>query len=327
MTIERENPTRILAVIDDSEAQIALMSAVALAKAHDARIEAIVCVEPPKDIAIIARLAGHDQEAIIAEMVARARQAALARLNTLLPDQDIVPEIAVGKEYLNIIRHVAKTGCDFVVKAAEPLDGIRGFLHASNDQHLLRKCPCPVWLQTEAARPVPQRVIAAVDLDDWDAAEPETLDLLNRRVVEAACRVAHGPGAEVVILHAWEDLGEGMVWAFWDKDDARQAADQYVRESLEIREKAMHRLLQTMRERTASLQVTLKSQLFRGAVERVIEWQSQIQKADLVVMGTVARTGLSGVFIGNTAENIVNSIKCPVLAVKPEGFVSPLLTA
>jgi nucleotide-binding universal stress UspA family protein len=41
-------------------------------------------------------------------------------------------------------------------------------------------------------------------------------------------------------------------------------------------------------------------------------------------MGTVARTGLSGVFIGNTAENIINSLECPVLAVKPEGFVSPL---
>jgi nucleotide-binding universal stress UspA family protein len=31
------------------------------------------------------------------------------------------------------------------------------------------------------------------------------------------------------------------------------------------------------------------------------------------------------VFIGNTAENIINSLECPILAVKPEGFESPLL--
>ncbi len=41
-------------------------------------------------------------------------------------------------------------------------------------------------------------------------------------------------------------------------------------------------------------------------------------------MGTVARTGLSGVFIDNTAENIINTLECPVLAVNPYGFMSPL---
>ncbi|WP_414727764.1 hypothetical protein [Yoonia sp.] len=32
-------------------------------------------------------------------------------------------------------------------------------------------------------------------------------------------------------------------------------------------------------------------------------------------MGTIARPGLWGVFIGNTAENIINTLECPVLAV------------
>lgn len=41
-------------------------------------------------------------------------------------------------------------------------------------------------------------------------------------------------------------------------------------------------------------------------------------------METVARTGLSGVFIGNTAGNIINTLERPVLAVKPDGFISPL---
>jgi len=41
-------------------------------------------------------------------------------------------------------------------------------------------------------------------------------------------------------------------------------------------------------------------------------------------MGTVARTGIKGLIIGNTAEVILNGIQCSVLAVKPDGFVSPL---
>lgn len=40
-------------------------------------------------------------------------------------------------------------------------------------------------------------------------------------------------------------------------------------------------------------------------------------------MRTVARTGLSGVIIGNTAEDVLNSIACSVVAIKPASFVSP----
>jgi nucleotide-binding universal stress UspA family protein len=41
-------------------------------------------------------------------------------------------------------------------------------------------------------------------------------------------------------------------------------------------------------------------------------------------MGTVARTGISGFFMGNTAETILNQLNCSVLAVKPHGFVTPV---
>ncbi|WP_421712475.1 universal stress protein [Aeromonas salmonicida] len=46
---------------------------------------------------------------------------------------------------------------------------------------------------------------------------------------------------------------------------------------------------------------------------------------DILVMGTVARTGISGFFIGNTAENVVQKLECSLLALKPNGFVSPVM--
>jgi len=45
---------------------------------------------------------------------------------------------------------------------------------------------------------------------------------------------------------------------------------------------------------------------------------------ELIVMGTVCRTGLPGVLIGNTVENVLEQVNCSVLAVKPEGFTSPV---
>ena len=49
--------------------------------------------------------------------------------------------------------------------------------------------------------------------------------------------------------------------------------------------------------------------------------------AELVVMGTVGRTGIPGYIIGNTAESVLGELDCLILAVKPAEFVSPITVA
>jgi universal stress protein E len=46
---------------------------------------------------------------------------------------------------------------------------------------------------------------------------------------------------------------------------------------------------------------------------------------DLLVMGTVGRTGVSGIITGNTAERLLPRIPCSLLAVKPPDFKSPVV--
>ena len=41
---------------------------------------------------------------------------------------------------------------------------------------------------------------------------------------------------------------------------------------------------------------------------------------DLLVMGTVARSGVKGLVIGNTAEKILDHVDCSVLTLKPPGW-------
>lgn len=324
MTDRIDAPRKILAVTDTSADHLALETAMALAEAHGAALEVMACVELPRDLVILSRLTGEDPDRLVEEAVEHTRNEIQMHLSDIMPERQVPLEVAVGKTYLEIIRHVAKAGCDFVVKNAEPLSQKHRFLFTSTDQHLLRKCPCPVWLQTPKAPSSPKRVLAAVDLDVRDAAEPETLIALNRRVVETACNIANGPDAEVVVLHAWEAVGEGLVWAFSSSDDARSAADKYVNEILNNRNEEMLRFLASI-EKTDGAGPRIISRLARGTPEQVIQEQNQKLATDAVVMGTVARIGLHGVFIGNTAENIINSLDCPVVAVKPDGFVSPLL--
>jgi nucleotide-binding universal stress UspA family protein len=64
--------------------------------------------------------------------------------------------------------------------------------------------------------------------------------------------------------------------------------------------------------------------LVKGWARKEIPALAKRIDADLVVMGTVARTGISGFLIGNTAETILNQIDCSVLAIKPPGFQTPV---
>lgn len=318
-------PRKILAIMDDSEAQTSLMSAAALAKRYDGTLEVLSCVESPHDLGVIARLSKQDPDHLLDKLCAAKQERIAALLASHLPGREASPQIKVGKAFIEIIRHVIDTGCDFVVKQAEPLSGIHRLLFASTDQHLLRKCPCPVWMQPAGASPHANRVIAAVDVDLADAAEPDTLMSLNRRVIQTACTVAAPIGAQVTVLHAWDAVGEGLVWAFSSDTHSRVTADHYVNEILHDRQRAMRRLLDAVKaDLSGTTHPALEPSLIRGAPETVIQEQSRALAADVVVMGTVARTGLSGVFIGNTAENIINTLECPVLAVKPDGFISPL---
>ena len=62
----------------------------------------------------------------------------------------------------------------------------------------------------------------------------------------------------------------------------------------------------------------------KGDPSNVIPRLARTLRVDLIVMGTVARTGIPGLIIGNTAESILSDIDCSLLAVKPEGFVTPI---
>ena len=64
--------------------------------------------------------------------------------------------------------------------------------------------------------------------------------------------------------------------------------------------------------------------LVKGWPSKEIPALAKKIKASLVVMGTVARTGIPGFLMGNTAEAILNQIECSVLAIKPPGFVTPI---
>jgi len=64
--------------------------------------------------------------------------------------------------------------------------------------------------------------------------------------------------------------------------------------------------------------------LLKGEAGRLIPALAAANEIELIVMGTVSRTGIAGLLIGNTAEKVLRQVDCSVLTVKPEGFITPV---
>lgn len=193
--------------------------------------------------------------------------------------------------------------------------------------NLLRKCPCPVWMIRPDAASHYQRILAAVDVDDaYPPPELATRHALNRRTLEMAIAAALSDFAELHVVHVWNAPGESaMRGAFMHKPEAEIRA--YVEQ---VRQHHAARLDALLAEVTAPLGsdalkfLKPQLQLVKGYPRREIQALAKQIAADLIVMGTVARTGIPGFIMGNTAETILNQIDCSVLAIKPPGFATPV---
>jgi len=237
----------------------------------------------------------------------------------------IQTKVFIGLLFLSIIRKVLRDGHDLVIKTAES-GGLLDRVFGSDDMHLLRKCPCPVWLVKSEAPVAYHRMMAAVDTDDIYAPEElKTRHQLNLQILEMASSLALSGFSEFHIVYAWSDFIESSMWGF-----ARTPKDEviaYVEEVRQHHEQKFNALIdEVINKLGQDVLEYLKPQthLLKGLPLNEIPALASKINIDLVVMGTLSHTGISGVFMGNTAETILNQLNCSLLAIKPPGFISPI---
>ncbi|MEQ8967061.1 MAG: universal stress protein [Azospirillaceae bacterium] len=304
-----------------------LAEAATLAAAAGGKVTALATVEAGSDLDRLARLTGLGTDAARERLVGDTR--AWLEAQTAALDARVAVETVVrtGKPFVEIIRRAVEGDHDLVVKAA----GSSGPRHRSpfdsTDRHLVRKCPRPVWIHQHDAGRRGDTVMAAIDLDDPEGAGTDTgrvADGLNGRILDVACRVALARGAALCVVHAWDAPVETLAFR-WSADSA--AVGRYVGEVEAIARRGLSSAVEAARaalgepERAA---LPLTTHLVRGPARRVVPDQVAALGAGTLVMGTLSRVGLPGLLIGNTAEDVFDSVECSVVAVKPPGFVSPV---
>ena len=226
----------------------------------------------------------------------------------------VARKVLRGTPFLEIIREVLRNNHDLVMLSPRKKAKVKMMLFGSRTMHLMRKCPCPVWAIKPTKLKKYARILAAVDASPFD----DERNALNIKIMELATSLAELEGSELHVVHCWTPFIEARLRS---------------RSSLTITEigKLVRDIRKTHKMRFDQLlgrfdlnALPHKVHLLKGDPAALIVDLARKKRIELVVMGTVCRTGLAGFFIGNTAEKVLQEVDCSVLAVKPDGFVTPV---
>ena len=156
--------------------------------------------------------------------------------------------------------------------------------------------------------------MAAVDPDPSDKVKTA----LNTKIMELATSLARLEGSEFHVVHAWTLFTEKMLTGRGGLSKSK--VDSWVRETRKLHKNQLAKLV----EKHAPEIPNSRIHLLKGRAERLIPAMARRKRIELIVMGTVCRTGIEGFFIGNTAEKVLQQVDCSVLTLKPDGFVTPV---
>lgn len=252
-----------------------------------------------------------------------------SRISKISPSLKAKIEIYSDTGFIQIIKSTVKNQHDLVVKCAEDPDWLSR-IFGSDDMHLLRKCPCPVLMLKPGKNDNFRNILATVDVnDDFTEIDKKCVqESLNRQVLEYTATLCM---PELTAFHI------GSVWEAFAEDFYRHGAfsrlpedkiDQYVEQVRRECSNKMGMLVKNMDDmlgKKAMQHLLPRVHLVKGKPSIEIPLMAEKYGIDLIVMGTVGRIGVPGLIIGNTAESILEKARCSVLAIKPEGFKTPVV--
>jgi universal stress protein E len=290
-----------------------LEHAIQLAKKHQAAVKVFhVISDYPEDTSEwwnvrtpgkLKKQIMEERQAILNEMTARAKKQGL---------EQVTSELLWGKAFLEITREVMKNKHDLVMITAQHKNKMSRMLLECTSMDLLQHCPCTLWISKGKTHKRPKRVLATLGGTQNDI----TCDALDIKALRTAASIAEANGSELHYLHAMPLYGgKGQkgkklrteLAAYIDslKDSFIQKCGDALREyQVELNDDWIH--IVTASPATAIVDLVNDEHI------------------DLVIMGARPHENLPTVLLGTLANRVFESVKCDVVGVKPDDFVSLL---
>lgn len=281
-----------------SESEEALVDqALTLARHHGASLVFVTVLEHADS-----PIPGHENTVhdVLRERIGRHFERLVKRCENANLDVDVV--IREGRAWHRLIEEINLTKADLVMVCPKRDDGpLEQLIHGSTTERLLRKSPAPVHVVCGRAHVPPKRILVPVDFSDVSAG-----------CIEVARAMAESSGAEVTVVHGVSYPNE---IALRREANGPELMAEYRKEvHADVRAKAAALI------GDAPMEFTMTDQWIVDALPGLVTEGG----FDLVVMGSVGRSGIVGFIVGNTAEKIFRTVDASLWVVRPPGWQSPV---
>ncbi len=315
----------ILAAVDQDDQVEALTTAIALwAKGGSSKVT-IVGVAPEFRAAIsnpaVSSRAKEAEAALLQDLKQRLERVAAG----LHIEAEI--DLLSGAVADEIIKAALLRNADIVVKTADRAALQPSPVFGAVEKKLIRKCPVPVWI-LRAETPVPPKsLVVAVDSPNVSGQRQAEADTMAAALLDNAVAFALRFGiSEIQLLHACSVVGANFLEsprAGWTPKEVAAYVEEWRKNSEswleEFKEEASRHYSQTG--------ITFTPHLVMGIADQALVAGIKALDTDILFIGSANRSGVSGLFIGNTAESVIDKVECSVYVVKPQGFSSVISPA
>ena len=197
-----------------------------------------------------------------------------------IDDITLTPLVIWDQDWREAIAVLAKhSGADLIIKRGTGRPGVLG----NSDRRIVKTSDCSVLLINHEPAQETKNLLVALKLNAKDDAHQQ----LNELLIHTARQIKGRDSSAT--LHA--------INAYWEPDE-------YVEPSILAKRVGIP---------------PDQAHVSQGTTSKVIAECANNCEADLVIIGTVGRKGLSGLAMGNTAERVLASLHSNVLIVTQEG--------
>jgi universal stress protein E len=214
-----------------------------------------------------------------------------------------------NRPYESIIYEVIDKGYDLIVKGTQQHDSLKSVIFTPTDWHIMRKAPVPVLLVKEHDWPCGGQILAAINV----GVDDDNHISLNEEITKQALHFAKLLSSNVHLVNSFPGTPANIVIEIpeFDPTTYDESAKLHHEQCMQVHSEKHH-----INKQHCHVAI--------GLPEDVITQYAEKLDAELVVLGTTGRQGISAALLGNTAEHVIDKLNCDVLTIKPSGFVSPV---
>ena len=283
-----QNKTRLFVVIDPTaDHQLALVKALLIAKLGNCHVHACVCVyEDIKKAGVYASRKVF-KRTILAQAAARLEQ---LMQPCKMSDVSYTTEVIWNSKWVEgLVRAAKKSNCELVIKSSFQHSRTQRFFSKTSDYYLMRHCASPILFTHQSQEWQSDRLLACLDLESDDPSHAR----LNHEIMRVAASFAEITGMDLYIACAFRSAlsGEQLGLASHRGGITREQLGEYYG--------------------LAADRVMLR----QGATVEALQSVCSEVDPSIVFMGSLARTGIKGKLIGNTAEKLLDIVSGDLLTV------------